>query len=569
MCLQPGLVLFVLLWSVPAPPSVSLSVLSGADGRCERVSIGGREAWRSAALDNGEFDRYLYIRAPGDLHVSKNAAYLEVTYRDSGKGLLKVEFNAGQGRDYERADRGFQRVMSASGRTRTAVFELSGFQPRRAQNLGADLRLVSPDPTDPLEVFEVTLQLEPPSSFQEQAARPWLEPYRGPSRNDIDASTLSGRVLAGYQGWFRAPGDGTESGWVHWSRDSNRLTPRSLTFEMWPDLRDFPESDLVPAPGFTLPDGRPAHLYSSANPHVIDRHFEWMRTYGLDGVLVQRFVNGLRGDPGDASRVLGHVRASANRTGRVFAVEYDLSGARPSEIVDRVRRDWTWIVETWKLTGDSRYLHEKGRPIVAVFGFYPDRFDASVAEALLDVFQKPGPLQAVVIGGCPWSWRTEEDPGWVKVYRRLNVIKPWNVGNVSRSGGIARASVGRWAGDLEQTRRNGQILMPVLYPGFRWDNLKQLGTRTSEIPRRRGEFLWEQFVEARTLGMPTAFLAMFDEVDEGTALYKVTNDPPAEARFATFEGLPSDAYLRLSGEGTRMFRGEREITEKPPVLNDP
>jgi len=54
---------------------------------------------------------------------------------------------------------------------------------------------------------------------------PWLHPYTGPSRSDVDATTLDGKVLCGYQGWFRAPGDPAGGGWVHWSRDRNRISP--------------------------------------------------------------------------------------------------------------------------------------------------------------------------------------------------------------------------------------------------------------------------------------------------------------------------------------------------------
>jgi hypothetical protein len=50
---------------------------------------------------------------------------------------------------------------------------------------------------------------------------------------------------------------------------------------------------------------------------------------------------------------------------------------------------------------------------------------------------------------------------------------------------------------------------------------------------------------------------MFDEVDEGTAIFKVTDAPPTQGRFATYEGMPADAYLRLAGEGARVIRGER------------
>ncbi len=43
------------------------------------------------------------------------------------------------------------------------------------------------------------------------------------------------------------------------------------------------------------------------------------------------------------------------------------------------------------------------------------------------------------------------------------------------------------------------------------------------------------------------YQAMFDEADEGTAIFKCTNDPPAgESRFLTYEGMPSDHYTGSS-----------------------
>ena len=78
---------------------------------------------------------------------------------------------------------------------------------------------------------------------------------------------------------------------------------------MWPDTSEFAADEKYPAPGFTHPDGTPAHLFSSAHPKTVERHFEWMQQYGIDGVFVQRFLVEL-GKP-STDRVLGHVRASA------------------------------------------------------------------------------------------------------------------------------------------------------------------------------------------------------------------------------------------------------------------
>ncbi|WP_406698785.1 hypothetical protein V5E97_07850 [Singulisphaera sp. Ch08] len=81
----------------------------------------------------------------------------------------------------------------------------------------------------------------------------------------IDATSLRHKVLCGYQGWFRAPGDPAGEGWRHWSRDSSRITPQSLTFEMWPDLSEANDGEKFPAPGFTDPDGRQAHLFTATD----------------------------------------------------------------------------------------------------------------------------------------------------------------------------------------------------------------------------------------------------------------------------------------------------------------
>ena len=51
------------------------------------------------------------------------------------------------------------------------------------------------------------------------------------------------------------------------------------------------------------------------------------------------------------------------------------------------------------------------------------------------------------------------------------------------------------------------------------------------------------------VGCNMLYVAMFDEVDEGTAIFKCTNDPPQGdgAKFIGYEGLPSDFYLKLVG----------------------
>jgi hypothetical protein len=379
----------------------------------------------------------------------------------------------------------------------------------------------------------------------------------------IDATSLGHKVLCGYQGWFRCPGDPANEGWRHWSRNSRRLTPESVTFEMWPDTSEFTADETYPAPGFTHSNGKLAHLFSSAHPKTVARHFRWMEQYGIDGVFVQRFLVNL-GDP-SLDQVLGHVRASAAQTGRVYAVCYDLTGAPTDRLYDRLVGDWKRLVDEMKLTRDGRYLHHGGKPVVFVWGFNSDRFGPELAHRILDFFQSDPRYAATLIGGCQWSWRTEKDAEWARAFRRFDVISPWNVGNVSKEGGRKYASTGYWKDDLAEARRGGKGYLPVLYPGFGWTNLKGKAAAAATIPRLGGAFYWRQFVTAANLGIDMAYVAMFDEVDEGTAIFKVSNTPPTQARFATYEGLPSDWYLRLTGEGTKVIRGERAAGAALPI----
>lgn len=360
---------------------------------------------------------------------------------------------------------------------------------------------------------------------------------------------LLGKVLCGYQGWFRCPGDGVTppDNWVHWLQRSKtgEVTP---AVEMWPDLSEFDPDEKYPLPGYTFPNGKPATLFSSANPKSVRRHFEWMRTYGIDGVLVQRFQSATgRTDFRSYAPVLPNIRRAARETGRVWCIEYDMSGDKETDLLERLMRDWDYLTQKEQITGDPGYLYEKGKPVLALWGFFANRFSGAYAHRLLDYFLP----RAYVIGGVNWPWRRDADLEWQRAYRRFDAISPWNVGHASKDLlGVLRAETSGWEDDRREAEKAGMLFLPVLYPGFRWNNLKHLPPDTVGIPRRRGDFLREQFATAAKMGLTTLKVAMFDEVDEGTAILKVTNDPPREAPFLTLEGLPSDTYLRLVGEET-------------------
>ncbi|MDG3003418.1 hypothetical protein [Paludisphaera mucosa] len=394
-----------------------------------------------------------------------------------------------------------------------------------------------------------------------------------PVATPVDASTIRGKVFCGYQGWFRCPGDADGGGWVHWSRRVDRLDEQDLTFEMWPDVAELGGEATSAAPGFVLPDGKPSRLFSAATPRTVLRHFEWMRTYGIDGAFLQHFFVDLPGGPfadreASRRRVLESVAKAAEKTGRGWAISFDLAGMPADAIFDLLTTEWRRLVAE-RVVERPGYLHEAGKPVVQVWGFYRDnasnRMTPSWADRLIDFFKAEGPLQAYLMGGGDWNWR-EAPADWRAFVLRFDAYSPWNIGNWSRDeDGLVHASTGWWRDDKALCEAHGVFWLPVVYPGFGWDNLTRRPSGSSSIPGRGGAFYWKQFHQLAGLGASSACVAMFDEVDEGTAVYKVTNEPPRPGRFLTFEGLPSDWYNRLTGEGAKVVRGERTSQAAIPI----
>ncbi|MEM6776788.1 MAG: glycoside hydrolase family 71/99-like protein [Planctomycetota bacterium] len=390
---------------------------------------------------------------------------------------------------------------------------------------------------------------------------------KGQSARETDRTTLTGKVMVGYQGWFNCEGDGAELGWTHWARNRRRiLAPGNVTVDLWPDMSEL-QADERFATGFTHADGSAAEVFSSGNRKTVERHFRWMRDYGIDGAFLQRFAHGLRSRTGQQHKdnVLSHVRDGAEEAGRSYAVMYDLSGL-PKGGTEIVRKDWANLHQAMRITEDRAYQHHRGKPVVAVWGIgfsdrtKPREYTLDECRRLVKFLKASG---CAVMLGVPTGWRSLDrdsiaDPELHRVLRMADVVSPWTVGRYRDSKGVQRHAKQAWTPDVQWCKTSGIDYMPVVFPGFSWHNLK--GDRLDAIPRMKGEFLWSQITAAHRSGCEMLYVAMFDEVDEGTAIFKCSNDPPTGAgvSFLTYEGLPSDHYLRLTGRAGMLLRGELE-----------
>jgi hypothetical protein len=145
----------------------------------------------------------------------------------------------------------------------------------------------------------------------------------------------------------------------------------------------------------------------------------------------------------------------------------------------------------------------------------------------------------------------------------MDVVQPWTVGRYKSIEQAEEWRNNQIEPDIAELKQNGQLYMPVVFPGFSWHNLNRQSPGNA-IPRRQGEFLLEQARNAREAGATVLKIAMFDEVNEGTAMFKAAarrSEAPDQGYWLTLDAdgddLPGDYYLRLAGQITEAFHGAR------------
>lgn len=387
--------------------------------------------------------------------------------------------------------------------------------------------------------------------------------------------TYKGLVMAGYQGWFRAEGDGSNARRFAYGNEERS------GIDMWPDVTEYEKTYNTP---WKLKNGEPAKFFSSYDKSSVDLHFKWMQEYGVDGVFMQRFFNNAKNRDSVSGVIMKHAFAAATKYKRAIAVMYDLSGLKGSgEDCSALIADWKYMVDQLKVTNHPTYLHHNGKPLVTIWGVgFPDRpynIRNIGLEKLMD-FLKNDP----VYGGCsimlgvPTAWRALNadcinDPYLHQLIRQSDIVLPWMV---QRYSPLLHNDMDRYRDnlidDLAWCRANKVDYVPCIYPGFSWHNLSRYEfpddvKPVGSIPRQGGRFYWQQIATSLTAGASMLYVAMFDEVNEATAIFKGSNNPPVSTKtsFIDMDGMPSDHYLWLTGEAAKMLRNEKPLSLKMPV----
>lgn len=384
-------------------------------------------------------------------------------------------------------------------------------------------------------------------------------------------NSYKGLVMAGYQGWFNAPDDGADRGWYHY-KGKNGFRPGSSSVDFWPDISEYP---VIYKTEFSHADGSAAYTFSSHNPSTVDLHFSWMKEYGLDGVFMQRFVGEIKNPSGKRhfNHVLKSAANAASKYDRTFCVMYDLSGMRPGDeqVILNDIDELEGIYGMKERKEVPTYLFHNNKPLVAVWGvgFNDNRaYGFKEAGAIIEGLKERG---YSIMLGVPTYWRelgadTEKDETLHQLMKKCDIIMPWFVSRYDESSYKTFSPLIKK--DIEWCKKNHVDYAPLCFPGFSWENLK--GKGSFYIDRNSGSFFWKQLSTVLGYGAEMIYVAMFDEIDEGTAIFKCArrNELPlnGDGKFEGIENdLPSDHYLWLAGEAAKMLKKEKPLQQTIPV----
>ena len=514
--------------------------------------------------------KYFYALLPNTFPALRNARNVafDITYYDIGT-VSDVMFETANGTD-NFANRHFF-PMTNTGELVTHTIYATDVRMNRGTN-GGDFRIRGT--STGLHIKSIVIR---------EATQPTLESIERPTiAPQTEVNNLIGKTLTGYQLWFTS--SPTNSGWVHWSRGTRPTTYGQITFENYPDVREYPAAALNNSGLPNLANGSPSQLFTSKRKDVVDLHLDWIDQYGMDGVAVQRFASEVITAPTPTRNHVNLVQDAVERTNKTFYVMYDFSGISSvgAAIVDRIKRDWVYSIEQKGIVSSPNYAHAEDKPVVCLWGLsgVVSQSDGNTyiqkeyAMQIINWFKERG---YYIIGGTPdndWYKRVEATHPYAEVYANLDMISPWYTGRYGRNlNDIVPWLDAHVPGEMAYCEAKGMEFQPVMFAGFNWSSFQPYPP--NEIPRAAGEMLWTQAKYFKNKGIKTAYFAMFDEYDEGTALMKTAEDssmlplatkPYFQTLSADGTWLSSDFYLRLAGTVTDLLKNsDTSIASNTPV----
>ncbi|ANQ52806.1 T9SS type A sorting domain-containing protein [Flammeovirga sp. MY04] len=430
----------------------------------------------------------------------------------------------------------------------------------------------------------------------------------------VNANVLLGgaRITVGYQGWFGTPNDGSLNRWNHWFENNN--DQNHPTQDLWPLVNesDYPDREKT---DITMNNGSAAYLYSNADQSTANTHVSWMSEYGLQAFFVGRFLEPLANNTNFKNFRNTVMQKMLNATNNDqyaspdlrIAIFYNLTtnpnadNADTRDYLEEMWEDWKDVVDNKDWVSNPRYLMKNNKPVLRIYGIgfknRPSGITAAEAKNTIRRFTDPTHPEykekyaAYIIGGVPSKWHvgggdsfTSND--WKEVYESYDMIQPWLVNRYQSDGGVDNWTKTVLIPDMvriNELHSEGKSVgyLPLIFPGFSWYNINGAYNVT---PRNGGEFFWRQAYKFLEAGAQNLMIANFDEVDEGTAIYKcVTSEAQtpdvdqftADRKFLHLNSdnwkgntYPADWYLKVTREIRKMVLGTIPIQSTLPISPD-
>ena len=468
----------------------------------------------------------------------------------------------------------------------------------------------------------------PPRILPPEEKPVYIQPDYTPPVDGEPYTSCEGLIMCGYQGWHACPGDGSPSseaeGWSHYNQSWN--FPRFFapgvgrnSIDYWPDVSEYEKT--YEATAFTCPDGSHPRLFSAYDESSVLLHFKWMKDYGIDGVFMQRFASQVGNSIAIAhqNKVLESAMKGSETYGRAICIMYDMVGTNTTATVDELIADARGLIDKYHINdpvnGPKYYLQHNGKPLIGVVSVREDvSWGIADCKRFVDALKEMG---FSIILSCDTYWRTgggdvPYPTGPLQaLIKEADFLTPWYTGRYDYDG-----SADAYGGAFDSFKKdvikndkmwldgNGVGFVPLCFPGFSDQNISP-GHRV--FARHGGDFFWKQLHYNIAAGAKMIYIAMFDEIDEGTAIYKCLNEKNlpsnvyssdyyvvyengvysrkttpvsltspdwcalASTLGITFKGiedeLGTDHYLWLAGQAGKMMRGEIPLTEIQPKRN--
>ncbi|KAI0899076.1 hypothetical protein F4806DRAFT_456608 [Annulohypoxylon nitens] len=372
--------------------------------------------------------------------------------------------------------------------------------------------------------------------------------HRERQTSSIDRSTLNGKLFVGYQAWFRKPLE--DDGNSHWTTDTPSLEVGHVGVDMIPNVTGYPSDCLFDTP-FTLPSGGNAQFYTNDCEGIVDLHFKIMADNGISGAFMQRFYGYINEANGGWLNILNYTKTAAEKYGRGFVIEYDLNGAATSStnVTSTYLAD---LAALSAITSSPAYMHHNGKPVIEIWGFgIVTEVTVDDGIAIVTALKNAG---WYVILGVQQAWHAElaanQPGGYGPVYQLADMIQPWTVGAYDINSYDSFHDGRQAVEDADALRDLGIESSIVVWPGGSSSNANPSET-FDHFPRWNGTFYQKQLDGAVNLKPNFIFGAMFDEVNEGTAILPLlrNDELPTNQRFLGIDNdMEPDAYVKMAGD---------------------